>query len=346
MADDTRDQPVRLIEDEATGDRFLIYSTGRGMRVDIRYEGETLWMTQAQIGELFGRERSVIAKHINNILEEGELDGSTSVRKMHKSLGRPVVLYNLDMVISVGYRVSSARATLFRKWATEKLVQFAIKGFVVDSLKLKEPGNADRIAELREIVRDIRASEANIYAELRRICSLCQDYDPSADAARSFYQRMQAKLFWAVVSKTPSMILASRANANAPNMGLQIWPKQEIRQQDAKTAKNYLTEIEIRELNRLTTILLDIFEDQLDIGKLTLMAEASALLDTNLKNLNRPVLTDGGSISHSVAEAKAVGEYKKFDQQRREERRLEVERQISELKREEKALPKVRKRQQ
>lgn len=162
------DQPIRLVEDEATGDRFLVYSTQEGIRLDIRFEGETLWMTQAQIAELFGRDRTTITRHINNVFEEGELEEETSVQKVHISLGRPLTIYNLDMVISVGYRVSSTQATLFRKWATSVLVQYARKGFVVDAPRLKQPGNIDRVRELRDIIRDIRASEANLYAELNR----------------------------------------------------------------------------------------------------------------------------------------------------------------------------------
>ena len=197
MTDD-ENEPVHLVEDEATGDRFLVYGTEKGLRLDIRYEGETLWMTQAQIAELFGRDRTTITRHINNILEEGELDEATYVQKVHLSLGRPTTLYNLDMVISVGYRVSSVQATIFRRWATGILVQFAKKGFVVDALRLKQPENADRVAELREIIRDIRSDEANVYRELKKICAMCQDYDGATEAAREFYQRTQAKLVYAV----------------------------------------------------------------------------------------------------------------------------------------------------
>jgi hypothetical protein len=147
-------------------------------------------MTQAQIGQLFGRDQSVMSRHISNILEEGELTEEGNMQKVHiTSSTRPVTLYSLDMVISVGYRVSSAQATVFRRWATGILVQFAKKGFVVDAPRLKQPENADRVAELREIIRDIRSDEANIYWELRLICSLCQDYDNTTEAAREFYQR-------------------------------------------------------------------------------------------------------------------------------------------------------------
>jgi hypothetical protein len=188
------DEPVHLVEDPATGDRFLVYDTEKGPRLDIRYEGETLWMTQAQIAQLFGKDVSTISRHIANVLEDGELDQSSSLQKMQTTSGRPAIIYNLDMVISVGYRVSSAQATVFRRWATATLVQFAKKGFVIDASRLKQPEAVDRVAELREIIRDIRSDGANVYRELKRICAMCQDYDPASAVAREFYQRTQAKL--------------------------------------------------------------------------------------------------------------------------------------------------------
>ncbi|MFC3691502.1 virulence RhuM family protein [Chenggangzhangella methanolivorans] len=274
--------PVQLTEDAETGDRFLVYSTEKGLRLDIRYASETLWMSQAQIGQLFGRDVSVISRHIANIFEEGELDEPTSLQKMQTTNGRPTTAYNLDVVISVGYRVSSAQATVFRRWATGVLVQFAKKGFVIDSGRLKRPEHSDRIAELRDIIRDIRADESNVYKELRSICAMCQDYDGSTDVAREFYQRTQAKLIYAVVSQTPSEIVAARADCEADNMGLQGWPNDSIRKTDVAVSKNYLAQQEIRELNRLTTILLDIFEDQLDLGRLVVMADATRLLEQRL----------------------------------------------------------------
>jgi hypothetical protein len=197
-------QPVILQEDESTGDRFLVYNTDKGLRLDIRYQGEALWMTQSQIAELFGRDVSTISRHISNILEEGELDESNLQKVQIPSSAKPVTLHSLDMVISVGYRVSSAQATLFRRWATDKLVQFASKGFVVDSVRLKQPENADRLAELREIIRDIRSDEANVYRELRRICAMCQDYDGDSEKWRDFYKTTQAKIVYAVTSHTPA----------------------------------------------------------------------------------------------------------------------------------------------
>lgn len=342
--DSEKDEPVHLVEDAETGDRFLVYATEKGLRLDIRYEGENLWMTQAQIAELFGRDRSSITKHINNIVEEGELDGATSVQKLHKSHGRPATLYSLDMVISVGYRVSSAQATVFRRWATSVLVQFARKGFVVDAPRLKQSENTDRVAELREIIRDIRSDEANVYRELRRICAMCQDYDGSTEAAREFYQRTQAKLVYAVTSNTPAEIVARRADHRVENMGLQSWPNDNIRKLDVVVSKNYLAEREVKELNRLTTILLDIFEDQLDLGRLIVMQDAQTLLDQQLNQLGRTVLRHGGSVKAADAKRIAEGQYEKFDRSRKLERQKDADRLIADLASEAKKLPKTPRR--
>ncbi|MDB5432522.1 MAG: putative cytoplasmic protein [Caulobacter sp.] len=343
MEDPAGDQPVTLFEDAGTGDRMAIYATAQGVSVDLRYDGERLWMTQAQMAALFGRDISVISRHIANILEEGELPEEGSLQKMQTtSGGRPGILYSLDMIISVGYRVSSAQATLFRRWSTAVLVRFATKGFVVDTERLKGAGQRDHIAELRETIREIRASEANLYAELRDICALCQDYDPRAEAARTFYQRTQAKLFHAVVNHTPSEVIAARADPAHPHMGLQAWPKAAIRQQDALVAKNYLAPGEIKELNRLTTLLLDIFEDQLAIGRLTTMADAAALLDQQLKNLNRQRLTGGGQVSHTQAETTARAAYAAFDAERKAAKIAAADAELVALKAAAKGLPKSR----
>jgi hypothetical protein len=331
-------EPVHLQEDEETGGRFLIYADERGAQFEVAYEGDQLWMTQAQIASLFGRDRSSITKHINNILEEGELDEASSVQKLHKSLGRPVTMYSLDLVISVGYRVSSKQATLFRKWATAKLVQFATKGFVIDVARLKSTGNRDRIAELKEIIRDIRSDEANVYRELRQICSMCQDYDGQSSEWQEFYRNTQAKIVYAVCSKTPAEVLKSRADSDAPNMGLTNWPNTNIRKSDVTTSKNYLAEGEIRELNRLTTILLDIFEDQMDIGRLKLMSEAAALLNMQLKNLGRVVLTHGGKVSMSDAKQHAEWEYQKFKLAQKEVRHAQADKVIEALKSEQRQI--------
>jgi len=262
------------------------------------------------------------------------------MQKVHiAGSAKPVAIYSLDMVISVGYRVSSRQGTLFRRWATGILVQFASKGFVVDAPRLKQPDNADRVAELKEIVRDIRSDEANVYRELRRICALCQDYDGSSEAARAFFQRTRAKLVYAVTSQTPAEIVAGRADHMAENMGLRSWRGETIRKADVSVSKNYLGESEIRELNRLTTILLDIFEDQLDLGRLVVMDDARQLLDRQLAGLGRTVLRDGGSVGADAARRMAEGQYARFvDTQKQLEYRAADER-IDALAREARNLP-------
>ena len=342
-------EPVVLQEDETTGDRFLVYSTDKGLRLDIRYHGEALWMTQAQIAELFGVDRSVITKHVANVYAEGELDGEATSAKIAqvrqegaRRVERQIEHYTLDMVISVGYRVSSAKATLFRRWATDKLVQFATKGFVIDSVRLKQPENADRLAELREIIRDIRSDEANVYRELRRICAMCQDYHGESDRWRDFYRETPAKIVYAVTSHTPAELISARANADDPNMGLTTWPRDNIRKSDVTVSKNYFGEAEVKELNRLTVILLDIFEDQAELGRLVMMDHAKDLLDRQLHALGRVVLTHGGNVSKSEADRHAERQYQIYNAKRKAERQLEADRVIAALKGQEKALPKTR----
>lgn len=350
MSDD-HDGPVRLLEDGETGDRFLVYGTSKGLRLDIRYQGDDLWMTQPQIAALFGVDRSVVAKHLANIYSEGELEAEATRAKIaqvrdegSRRVERSIEHYNLDAVISVGYRVSSTQATVFRRWSTGILVQFAKKGFVVDSPRLKQPDAMDRVAELREIIRDIRSDEANVYRELRQICAMCRDYDGTTEAARAFYQHMQAKLVYAVTSHTPAEIIAARTNHEADNMGLNSWQHDRVRKSDVAISKNYLAEPEIRELNRLTTILLDIFEDQLDLGRIIVMSDAEALLDRQLVQLGRVLLRGGGSITASEARRRAEAEYAKFDAQRKLERHRDADEQISALVKQAKALPKTPKR--
>jgi hypothetical protein len=191
------DGPVPLVEDGATGDRFLIYSAREGVRVELKVDGDTFWASQSQMAEAFGVTPQNITMHLRNIFKEGELH-ETAVCKQSLQTGRDgktysTKLYDLNALISVGYRVSGPLGTAFRIWANDKLFQYLTKGFVIDAPRLKEPGNQDRIAELREVIRDIRAAEANVYAELRRICAMCQDYDPTSETAREFYAKMQAK---------------------------------------------------------------------------------------------------------------------------------------------------------
>ncbi|WP_371170133.1 RhuM family protein [Aliiroseovarius sp. 2305UL8-7] len=334
--------PIHLIEDDNTGDRFLVYGTDRGPMLDIRFEGETLWMSQAQIAELFGKDRTSVTKHIVKIFDEGELDEETSVKKVHISIGRPITLYNLDMIISVGYRVSSAQATLFRRWSTGVLVQYAKKGFIVDAIRLKNPENTDRLKELRELIRDIRSDEANVYRELKAICAMCSDYKSGSAQWVDFYKTTQAKLVHAVVSHTPAEVIMGRADAKPPNMGLTNWVNDNIRKTDVTVSKNYLAETELKELNRLTTILLDIFEDQADLGRLATMLDVQSLLDKQLDNLGRVVLRDGGTVSKKQADSHARTEYAKYKEAKKVERHKKADEDIAALAQEVKRLPRTK----
>jgi hypothetical protein len=339
-------EPVHLLEDADTGDRFLIYGTNKGIRVELRYEGDTLWMTQKQMSELFGVNIPTISRHLKNIFDEGELTPDSVISRNERTAADgklyTIMHYNLDAIISVGYRVNSTEGTQFRKWATDKLVQFATKGFVVDVDKLKKPEFQDRITELREIIRDIRSDEANVYREIRSICAMCKDYDGKSDAWHDFYARIQAKLMWAVTSNTPSEVIMYRANADHPNMGLRTWRGDEVLQADTEIAKNYLVEAEIRELNRLTTILLDVFEDQLELGKISTMVETESLLDRQLKQLSRVVLHHGGVVKTVKAKKHAHEQYRLFNEKRKAIRHAQADAALSALKTQAKALPKGR----
>jgi hypothetical protein len=190
--------------DEAvTGDRLLVYGTDSGIKIDVKYHGDTLWMTQKQLSELFGVNIPTISRHLKNIFEEGELDPNSVISKNERTAADgkmySTMQYNLDAIISVGYRVSSKQATQFRMWATERLKEMVLKGWSIDAQRLKRPEEHNRITELRETIRDIRASEANIYREVRSICAMCRDYDPHSENWRNFYAGMQNKLLWAVM---------------------------------------------------------------------------------------------------------------------------------------------------
>jgi hypothetical protein len=325
-------EPVRLVEDEETGDRFLIYADKGGIRVELRYEGETLWLSQAQMAELFGVTRASINIHLKNIYEDNELAAEATCKESlqvreegGRRVKRSIPLYNLDAIISVGYRVGSKQGTLFRRWATEKLVQFATKGWVIDERRLREPGRQDHFAELRKLIQDIRASEANVYAELRRILSICQDYDPNTKASQNFFAHFQNKLHYTVTSHTAAEIKRMRANASEPNMGLTNWSGEEIRQSDVTVAKNYLGQTEIEDLNRATNMLLDYFEDQTERRRLVSLADAEQKLDEWLKFNERPQLRGFGSVTAKQADDHAKAEFKKFDGTRRLERKRQAD---------------------
>ncbi len=208
---------MRLIEDEDTGDRFLIYQGDQGPDVDLRVVGKTFWATQAQMAQMFGVDQSGISRHVKNIFEEGELDPETAMQKMHSSAGGN--LYNLNMLISVGYRVGGPLGTRFRIWSTDKLFRYLTSGFVVDVRRLKEGGDASRLAEFRELARDLRSEQRNIHDELNELCTYCSDYEPSSPASTQFFQFTSAKIFYAATKKTPSEVITNAQTRNASSWG-------------------------------------------------------------------------------------------------------------------------------
>jgi hypothetical protein len=247
-------EPLSLLEDEA-GAQFLIYNTDKGVKTELRFVEEQPWFTQSQLAQIFGVSVPTVNERISKFFADAELDDSV-IRKFRitakNGKSYNVQHYALDVAFYAGYRVNSKQGILFRRWATDALMQYAVKGFVIDKKRLKDPGNYNRVQELRRVIAEIRASDINYYGELRQICSFAKDYDGKSQEWQDFYKRLRAKLYWAVTSRTPSMIMAERANADAPNMGLQSWAGDGIVQKDATSPMSFLAEAEYRELNGLT----------------------------------------------------------------------------------------------
>lgn len=309
---------------------MIIYQSEDGkIRLETRLENETLWMTQSQMAELFQTTQQNISLHIQNIYEEGELLQSATHKKSlwvrqegQRQVERELDTYNLDMVISVGYRVKSVIATRFRIWATQQLKTFIIKGFVMDDERLKNPpvGQSvvpDYFAEMLERVRDIRASERRMYLRVREIFALAADYAPTLAETTRFFSVIQNKLHFAATGMTAAELIASRADHAKPNMGLNTWQKDEVRKTDVMIAKNYLAENEVSELNRIVTMWLDFAEDQATRRKQVFMQDWSDKLDDFLRFNDRAVLNNAGRVSKKQAEAKATLEYDKFAESRR-----------------------------
>ena len=318
IAEDERGQPVHLFEGDSGG-HFLIYATDRGVKLELPFKGEP-WFTYAQMAELFGASERTVIDHVQNFIDEGELDEATSrnFRVVRTEGGREVARdlkhFSLDVAFYVGYRVNSKQAALFRRWATDILVRYAMNGFAIDRERLKDPDDQDRIDELRDIIADIRASSANAYRRVREICSMCQDYDGKSQAARNFYSMMENKMLWAATSHTAPEIIMKRADAYKPDMGLTYVPKSRPRVKDALVANNYLTEPETRVKNRVTVMLLDYFEDQLDQGRLVLMSQAEEKLNGFIKFNGWPLLTHKGSVSRAAADEHAKKQLRLYKQ--------------------------------
>ena len=246
--------------------QILIYQNEKGnIKVDVRFEDNSIWLSQAQLCELFGKAKSTISEHIKNIFEESELEQNSVVRNFrttaNDSKSYDVSYYNLDMIIAIGFRVKSPQGTQFRQWANKNLSEYMIKGFIMDDERLKNPdGKPDYFDELIERIRDIRASEKRFYQKVRDLFALSSDYDVSDKATQLFYAQTQNKLLFAITAQTAAEIIINRADATLPNMALTSFQGLRVRKQDIYIAKNYLTEDELDSLNRFVVVFLETAE--------------------------------------------------------------------------------------
>lgn len=306
---------------------FILYVSQSGdIKVDVLLQDETVWLTQDGMQKLFEKAKSTISEHISNVFEEGELEREATVRKFRtvqmegeREVTRELDYYNLDVIISVGYRVKSQRGTQFRIWATKILREYIIKGFAMDDDRLKQ-GKAlfskDYFDELLERIREIRASERRFYQKITDIYAQCSiDYDPKAEITQTFYKTVQNKLHWAITGHTAAELIKGRVDAKKPNMGLTTWknaPKGKILKSDVSVAKNYLSEKELKDLNRIVAMYLDFAELQAERQNPMKMADWVKRLDTFLEFNAYQVLKDAGKISAAIAKQLAEEEYSKF----------------------------------
>lgn len=309
------------------GSELLLYRTEDGeTRVQVRLEGETVWLSQKQLAELFQKDVRTISEHIRNVFEEGELREEAVFRKFRMTAtdgkSYETGFYNLDVIISIGYRVRSHRGTQFRLWATQRLREFIVKGFTLDDERLKNPpvegsGLPDHFNELIERIRDIRASERRMYLRVREIFALASDYNPSQIETTRFFRVIQNKLHYAATGKTAAELIFERANHAQPNMGLTTWTAGRVLKSDVTVAKNYLAGHKIDELNRIVVMWLDFAEDQARRRREIFLKDWAEKLDAFLAFNERGVLHDAGRVSKEQADEHAEGEYERFVIQRR-----------------------------
>lgn len=305
---------------------LILYQTEDGRtRLQVRLEGETVWLSLNQMADLFQRDKSVISRHIKNVFEEGELSRDSVVAESATTAtdGKTyqVEFYNLDMIISVGYRVKSQRGVQFRIWATQRLREYLVKGFTMDDERLKNPpgkGHVDYFDELLERIRDIRASERRVYLRVREILALAADYEATEPETQVFFQTIQNKLHFAATGKTAAELIAGRADASQPNMGLMAWRSGVVRKGDVTIAKNYLSGDEIGELNRIVVMFLDFAEDQARRRKQIFLQNWVTRLHDFLNLVEREILPDAGKVSREEAHQLAEAEYERFAARRRE----------------------------
>lgn len=305
---------------------FLIYTDENGdVKVDVMLINDDLWLTQDLIAELFGKDRTVITKHINNIFKEQELDEKSNVQKMHfANSDKLVKIYNLNVIIAVGYRVNSKKATQFRIWATKVLKEYITKGFVLDDERLKNVENffgKDYFKELLERIRSIRTSERRIWQQITDIFAECSiDYDKNSDITKQFYSTVQNKFHYAITGNTAAEIIYNKADSKKENMGLTTWkhsPDGRILKSDVLIAKNYLDESQIKRLERTVSGYFDYIEDLVERENTFTMEEFAESINAFLEFRKYDILQDNGKISRKEAEEKAEKEYDKFNKKQK-----------------------------
>lgn len=317
-----------MAESEHPGGEFVLYTTDDGRtRVECRLEDETIWLSQASIGELYDRSKQTISEHLVNLFDDGELVEQAVVRNFRTTAADgktyDVQYYNLEAILAVGFRVRSRRGTQFRRWANTRLQEYLVKGFVMDDERLKNPAVPgaspvpDYFDELLDRIRDIRASERRMYLRVREIFTMSADYSPTDRETTQFFRIIQNKLHFAATGQTAAELIHARANAAEPNMGLTVWKGEIVRKSDVTIAKNCLQAAEIDELNRIVTMWLDFAEDQARRRKQVFLRDWQSKLDEFLAFNDRDVLLDAGRVKKSLADQKAQREYDLFAERRR-----------------------------
>ena len=314
---------------------IIIYQNADGnIKLDVHLQDDSVWVTQEQMAQLFGKAKSTINEHINNIYKEGELEKSLTTQKFGNSefQQKAPLFYNLDVIISVGYRVKSIQGTRFRIWATKRIHEYIVKGFTMDDERLKQEGARSRyFEELLQRVRDIRSSERNFYQKVTDIYATSIDYKKDDTLTKQFFATVQNKMHFAIHGQTAAEIIHSRSNADKPFIGLTNFKGNYITQRDVSIAKNYLTEEELKQLNLIVSMYLDFAELQATNGRLMKMQDWIDKLDDFLKISEKKLLKNAGKISHEQAIEKAKKEYEKY-------RKAEDKKYISDFDREMKKL--------
>ncbi|MCF7816248.1 MAG: virulence RhuM family protein [Kiritimatiellales bacterium] len=326
---------------EQSRGQFLVYEAPDGrLKLDVRLEDETVWLSQQLMAELFGKDKRTISEHIQNVFKEGELEEEVVVRKFRtttrhgaiegKTQSKEVNYYNLDVIISVGYRVKSLQGTNFRIWATQRLREYIVKGFTMDDERLKEAGGGRYFEELLARIRDIRSSEKVFWRKVLDIYATSVDYDPQSEQSLLFFKQVQNKMHWAAHGHTAAELIYERADSERPKMGITNFPGSHVLKRDIEIAKNYLDEGELNILNRMVTAYLEIAELQA-LNRIPMrMKDWLERLDQFLTMTGRELLDHAGTISHEQAMLKAETEFEKYRQRQLAEPTL-VERHFVEM---------------